>query len=175
VEWPSAERPRPLFDGQSLAGWHGKAGRYWSVEHGSIVGRNVPADAPQVSRRGPCGHSRLALGATHSEPQHRGVRRNGNLAVRLCLCRPQGQLEYVLSMKPSSSESLSSMFQSLLISNWPCQVSTYLFSDSTHKSFRLLFEMRLVHSEVGSYMNRMLSSQRTARTQRRLFPPAAAP
>ena len=107
--------------------------------------------------------------------QHRGVRRNGDLAVRLCLCRSQGQLEYVLSMKPSSSESLSSMFQSLLISNRPCQVSTYLFSDSTHKSFRLLFEMRLVHSEVGSYMNRMLSSQRTARTQRRLFPPAAAP
>src|SRR5690606_14896258 len=32
---------RTLFDGQSLAGWHGDS-NYWRVEHGTIVGEITP-------------------------------------------------------------------------------------------------------------------------------------
>ena len=73
----AGEEPIALFDGHSLSGWHGKHGRYWSVNNaGSIVGCCNPSDAPQVS--------------------------------------------------------------------------TYLFSETQHLDFRLLFEMRLVQSDMHS-------------------------
>lgn len=49
LSFPAGERPRRLFDGASLDGWHGKKGRYWRAEGGSIIGECNPADAPQVS------------------------------------------------------------------------------------------------------------------------------
>jgi lysophospholipase L1-like esterase len=39
---PATELPRPLFDGQDLAGWDGDPA-FWSVEDGAIVGRNSGA------------------------------------------------------------------------------------------------------------------------------------
>jgi 3-keto-disaccharide hydrolase len=46
---PSGEKPIHLFNGNDLTGWEGQIGRYFSVDHREIVGRNSQEDAPKAS------------------------------------------------------------------------------------------------------------------------------
>jgi uncharacterized protein (DUF427 family) len=48
VKFPASEKPVVLFNGKDLAGWKGNE-KYWSVQDGTIVGKNTAENAPKAS------------------------------------------------------------------------------------------------------------------------------
>jgi uncharacterized protein (DUF427 family) len=48
VKFPASEKPAVLFNGKDLSGWKGNE-KYWSVQDGTIVGKNADDNAPKAS------------------------------------------------------------------------------------------------------------------------------
>jgi uncharacterized protein (DUF427 family) len=48
VKFPAAEKTTVLFNGKNLSGWKGNE-KYWSVQHGAIIGKNTDENAPKAS------------------------------------------------------------------------------------------------------------------------------
>src|SRR5215210_1523461 len=44
---PCQAKPKPLFDGKTLAGWEGDTKKTWRVEDGAIVGGSLDANVPR--------------------------------------------------------------------------------------------------------------------------------